>query len=101
MLSNQALVLDFTREQLDAKFALDQRKAEAELAAIEARIRREDEESQARVAAIQSAAVVAVPQTQADKKEPISEISPATLLVASHYLGLPKAEIARISSKKF
>ena len=74
MFPNQALVSGFTREQLDAKFALDQRKAEAEPAAIEARTRREDEESQARIAAIQSAAVVAVPRTQADEEEEVRNL---------------------------
>ncbi|MCJ1427049.1 hypothetical protein MMC29_004952, partial [Sticta canariensis] len=81
-----AIVLGFTREQLDAKFALDQRKAEAELAAIEARTHREDEESQALIAAIQSAAVVAVLRMWRRNLP---------------YHGLPKAEIARIFSNKY
>ena len=34
-------------------------------------------------------------------EEPIGEISPAALLVASKYPGLSKAEIARISANKF
>ncbi|MCJ1424467.1 hypothetical protein MMC29_002355 [Sticta canariensis] len=100
-LPSQASISGFTREQLDAKFALEQRKAEAEVAAIEAKTRREDEESRARTAAIQSAAVVAVPRTQVDEEEPIDEISPAALLVAGHYPGLPMAEISRTFSNKF
>lgn len=102
IIPDQALFSSFTREQLDAKFALDQRKVEAELAEIEARTRRENEESQARISAIQSGVVTATPRTQAnEEEEPIGEISPATLLVASRYPGLPKAEIARIFSNKF
>ena len=36
-----------------------------------------------------------------DEEEPIDEISPTTLLVASRYPGLPKAEIVRIFANKF
>ena len=52
---------------------------------------------------IQSVAVTAAaPHTsQVDEEEPIGEISPATLLVASRYPGLPRAEIARIFANKF
>ena len=100
---SQTLVTGFTREQLDAKFALEQRKMEAKLAAIEAKKRFESDESQARIAAIQSAAATAVvPPTQADEgEESIGEIPPAALLVASHFPGLPRAEISRIFSNKF
>lgn len=44
----------FTQQQIDARFALEQRKVEAEIAAIEARIIRETKESRARILAIQS-----------------------------------------------
>ena len=94
--------LGLTREQLDARFALEQRKVEADLAAIEARTIRENEESRARIAAIQSGGVTAAaPRNRIDEEEPVGEISPATLLVASKYPGLPKAEIARIFANKF
>lgn len=92
----------FTQEQIDARFALEQRKVEADLAAIEARTLRENEESRAKIAAIQSAAVTAAaPRNRVDEEEPVGEISPAALLVASRYPGLPKAEIARIFANKF
>lgn len=92
----------FTQEQIDARFALEQRKVEADLAAIEARTIRENEESRAKIAAIQSAAVTAAaPRNRVDEEEPVGEISPAALLVASRYPGLPKAEIARIFANKF
>lgn len=42
----------FTQEQLDARFSLEQRKVEADLAATEARKIREIEESRAKIAAI-------------------------------------------------
>lgn len=94
--------LTLTREQLDARFALEQQKFEADLAAIEVRTNRENEESRARIAVIQAGAATAIaPPAQLDKKEPIGEISQATLLVASRYPGLPKAEIARIFGNKF
>ena len=86
----------FTQEQLDARFSLEQRKVEADLAAIEARKIREIEESRAKIAAIQSAAVTAAgPRNRVDEEEPAGEISPAALLVASRYPKLPKAEIAQ------
>lgn len=94
--------LGLTREQLDARFALEQRKFEADLRAVEAQTDRENEESRARIAALQAGSVAAaVPRAQADKEEPVGEIPPAALLVASRYPGLPKAEIARIFSNKF
>lgn len=94
--------LGLTREQLDARFALEQRRAEADLAAVEARTIRENEESRARIAAIQAGVVTAAAlRNRVDEEEPIGEISPATLLVASRYPGLPKAEIARIFANKF
>lgn len=94
--------LSFTREQLDARFALEQRRFEADLAAIKAKTARENEESRARIAVIQAGAVMAAaPRTQVDDEEPIGEISQATLLVASRYPGLPKAKIARIFANKF
>lgn len=43
--------------------------------------------------------MAAAPRTQVDD-EPIGEISQATLLVASRYRGLPKAQIARIFANK-
>ena len=81
-------------KRLDAKFALEERIANVDLAAIEAKSRREDKKSRARTLAIQSATVAIVPCTQADKEEePIGEVFLAALLVASHYPGLPTAEI--------
>lgn len=94
--------LAFTREQLDARFALEQQKFEADLAAIKRQTARKDKESLARIAVIQAGAVTAAaPHTQVDEEEPIGEISPAALLVASRYPGLPKAKIARIFANKF
>lgn len=94
---DHAPLFEFTREQIDARFVFEQRKFEAELAAIEARTTREVEDSRARVAAIQAGAVPATAsRNRVDKEEPVGGISPAALLVASIYLGLPKAEIARI-----
>lgn len=98
-----------TREQLDARFVLDQRKveielrkAEADLAAIEARTARENKESQARITAMQtSATTTSTLRIHTDEEEPIGEIPQAALLVASRFPGLPKAEIARIFSNKF
>lgn len=91
-----------TREQIDARFALEQRKMEADLAATEARTARENEESRARVAALQSGAVVAAaPRTPVYEDDWIEEISPEISLVARRYPGLPKAEVARIFSNRF
>lgn len=92
----------FTQQQIDARFALEQRKVEAEIAAIEARTIRETKESRARILAIQSAAVAAAaPRDRVAEEEPVGEIIPAALLVASRYPGVPKAEIARIFANKF
>ncbi len=41
------------------------------------------------------------PRNQIDEEELVGEISLATLLVASKYPGLPKAEIAQIFANKF
>lgn len=63
--------LGLTQEQLNAKFALEQRRAEADLAAVEARIIRENKESRARIAAIQAGAVIpAAPRNRVDEEEP-------------------------------
>ena len=100
--SGNAPYLGYTREQLDARFAMEQRKFEADLVATEARTVREDKESRARIAAIQAEAVTtAAPQNRVDEEEPVGEISPAVLLVPSRYPGFPKAEIARIFANKF
>lgn len=108
--SSHNLHLSLTREQLDARFNLEQRKveiklrrAEADLAAVNARTARENEESRAKIAAIQAGTITAAaPHSPADEvEEPIGEISPATFLVANRYPGLPKAEIARIFANKF
>ena len=91
-----------TQDQLNAKFDLEQRKTEAELRTIEGRIARENEESRARIAAIQAgAAATTAPGSKNDEEEPIGEIPPAALLVASKHPGLPEAEIARIYANKF
>lgn len=99
-----------TQEQVDARFILEQRKvkielrrAEADLAAVNARTARENKESRAKIAAIQAGAITAAaPRPPTDEvEEPIGEIPPAALLVASRYPGLPKAEIARIFTNKF
>ena len=74
-----------TREQLDARFVLDQRKveievrkAEADLAATEARIIRDNEESRARIMAMQAGvATTTTSQTHTDEEEPIGEIPQA------------------------
>lgn len=92
----------FTQQQIDARFALEQRKFEAEVAAIEARTIRENKESRARIAATQSGAgSAAAPRNRVDEEKPVGEIIPAALLVASRYPGIPKAEIARIFANKF
>lgn len=94
--------VNLTREQIDARFALEQRRIEADLAATEARTARENEESRARVAALQSGAVVATtPRTPVYEEDWIEESSQETLLVARRYPGLPKAEIALIFSNRF
>lgn len=81
---------------------MEQRKFEADLAATEVRTIREDEESRARIAAIQAGAVTAAaPRNRVDEEEPVAEIPPAAPLVASRYPGLPKAEIARMFANKF
>lgn len=103
-LSDQAPYLGLTREQMNAKFAMEQRKLELEMAAIEAQTVRENEESRARISAMQAVpTATTAPRASgsAEEEEPIGEISPATLLVASRYPGLPKAEIARIFANKF
>lgn len=43
----------------------------------------------------------AAPRNRVDKEEPIDEISPTTLLVASKYPGFLKAKIAHIFANKF
>lgn len=92
----------FTQQQLDARFALEQRQLEAEIAAIEARTIRENKESRARISAIQSGAgAAAALQNPVDEEKPVGEIIPAALRVASRYPGIPKAEIARIFANKF
>lgn len=97
-----------TQEQRNARFALEQRKLEADLAkveadraAIEARTARENEESRARITAIQAGPAVARTPTAAEEEDSTGEVPQAALLVASHHPGLPKAEIARIFSNKF
>ena len=91
-----------TQEQLNTRFALEQRRAEADLAAVKARTIRKNKESRARITAIQSGAVTAAaPRNRLDEEEPVNEISLLTLLVASKYPGLPKTEIARIFANKF
>ena len=105
-----------TREERSARFALEQRKMEAELAAvqartaaevaaIEARTAREQEESQARIAAMRTepatAGAAAAPTQENEEDSLTGEISPAALLVANKYPGLPKEEIARIFTNKF
>ncbi|MCJ1464296.1 hypothetical protein MMC07_002909 [Pseudocyphellaria aurata] len=63
---------------------------------------RENEGSRARIAALQAGSnTVAITRAQADEEEPIGEIPPTALLVASRYPGLPKVEIARSFSNKF
>lgn len=102
---------NLTREQLDARFNLEQRKieielqkAKADLAVGQARTARENEESHARIAVIQARPITAAavaPHPRVEEEEPIGEITPAALLVASRYPGLPKAKIARIFANKF
>ena len=98
----QLPALGFTHKQLDARFALELQLFETGRAAINRRTEREDEKSLARITVIQARAVTAAaPHSQVDEEEPLGEISPATLLVASRYPGLPKAEIARSFVNKF
>lgn len=83
-LGNLPAHLGLTREQLDAEFALEQQRAEADLAAVKACTIRKNEESCARIAAIKAGAVTAAaPRNRVDEEEPIGEIIPATLLIAS------------------
>lgn len=78
------------------------RRQRQDLAAIEAHTICEEEESRARIASIQSGAVTATaPRNRKDEEDSIGEISPAALLAASRYPGLPKVEIAWIISNKF
>lgn len=94
--------ISLTHQQLDARFALEQRNFEADLRAVEARTERENEECRARIAAIQAGTVTAAaPRVQADEEKPVGEISAATLLVASRYPGLPKAKTTQIFNNKF
>lgn len=82
--------LRLRREQLELQ------KAEADVIAVEARMKRETEESRARIAAIEAGTVTAAaPGTATDK------IAPEALLAASRYPGIPTAEIARIFANKF
>ena len=105
-----------TRKERSARFALEQCKIEAELAAvqartaaevaaIEARTAREQEKSQARIAAMRTELAIAraaAAPTQGNEEDSLTgELSPAVLLVANKYPGLPKEEIARIFANKF
>lgn len=54
------LYLRLTREQLDAKFALEQQRVKADLAAVEARTVCQNKESYTRSVTIQSEAVIAL-----------------------------------------
>ena len=105
-----------TREERSARFALEQRKIEAELAAVQARAAaevaaieaqtaRKQKKSQARIAAMQTepttAVAAAAPAQENEEDFFIGEISPAALIVANKYPRLPKEEIARIFANKF
>lgn len=66
---------------------------------VTAKIRRDEEESQARIAALCTPATTSAQaiSTRAEREDdPIGEISPAILSVAGRYPGLSKAEMARI-----
>lgn len=89
-----------TQEQRNAQFPLEQRKLEADIAAVEARTARENQESQARIAAIQAGPAIARRAQATEEEDSTGEIPQAALLVASNHPGLPKAEIARIFGNK-
>ena len=104
-----------TNKEQKARFAFEQRKMEADLAAIQARTAAEVaaieartacelEKSQARIAAMRTepATMVATAATQGNEEDFLTdEISPAAFLVANKYPGLPKEEIACIFTNKF
>ena len=94
--------LGLTREQIDARFGLEQRKVEADLAAIEARTIRENEESRARIVTIRSGAVTAAaPRNRVDEETPVGEISRAARLVVSKYPGLQRPKLPGSLSTNF
>ncbi|MCJ1272112.1 hypothetical protein MMC22_012019 [Lobaria immixta] len=92
-----------TQEQLNAaRFALEQRKAEADIVAIEAKTARENEESRVRIAAMKAGAATAAAATTnigAGEVDISGEISQEAQLVASRYSFLPKAETVKIFNK--
>lgn len=74
----------------------------ANLATIEAYTICENEESYARIAALQSEGItVAIAKIQVDEKNSIGDIFLAILLVASKYSSLSKVRIIHIFSNKF
>lgn len=89
---------------MDALFAITRQKAEQELQAITDKARRDEEESQARIAALRAPAIspaVSSPTRVEREEDSIGEISLAILSIAGRYPGLPKAEIARIHENRF
>lgn len=103
------LNIGLTRAQLHAKFELKPRKAEAEFCkleagrtAVETRTVRDNEESRARITAIQTGAATtaAAPRSRSDEEDSIGAALRAAVLVASQLPGLPMAEIARILNNK-
>ena len=92
---------------------MEQRKAEAEVAAIEAKIIRENaaaaaqtardnEESQARITAMTAAATTTTDSNaRNDTEEPVGEIPREALFISNQFPGLPQGEIAKIFLNKF
>ena len=101
---SSALAVKWSPQQRDTLFAIAREKADLELQAITAKIRRDDKESQARIAALRIPAATTTPaalnQTKREE-DSIGGISSAILSVAGRYPRLPKAEIARIHENRF
>lgn len=99
--------INLTRAQRTSRFDLEQRKIEAELAVMEdkvaeseARAKRESQESQVKIVALQLRSATAISTQTQGPEDSIGAIPPVALLVANKYPALPKTEIAKIFSNQ-
>lgn len=97
-----APMVQWSAQRRNALFAIARQKAGQELQAITAKVRRDDEEIQARIAALQApATTLDLIRSGRDEDDSLGEISPVIPSVAGRYPGLPKADMTRIHENPF